>query len=142
MKKISIEDKKVSLKDLEISNVDYPKKMLVDFSQAIVRYEQSVVNGERVNTDVVSKIVLNCKNAVVAKKLAELNIDDNALQNIEVSILEDFDYTLDLIKREVVAEIELTKAKIKLLWVQRGSGGSYGDVQLVCDSYKILEESK
>lgn len=142
MVRISIEKEKVSLKDVEISNVDYPRKLLVDFGKANVRYEYKDANGERVATDEVKKIVLNCKNAVVARKMAEIGLDSDTLQTLEIHIQDDFAYTLDLIEKKVVSEIELIKSRVKLLWVQRVNGGSYSDIQLIADEYKLLKESK
>ena len=70
MTRLSIEESKVALRDVEISNVDYPKKLLVDFSKASVKYVYDRVNGENVaTTDEVKQIILHGKNAVVASKL-------------------------------------------------------------------------
>lgn len=142
MVRFNIEKDKVSLRDVEISNIDYPKKLLVDFAKATIRYDYKDVNGERVPTDEVKKIVLNGKNAVVASKMVEIGLDPDTLQTIEIQIQEDFAYTLDLIDKEVVSEIELTKSRVKLLWVQRANGGSYSAIQIVADAYKLLKESK
>ncbi len=139
MTRLSIEESKVALRDVEISNVDYPKKLLVDFSKASVKYVYDRVNGENVaTTDEVKQIILHGKNAVVASKLKEIGLDSTALQEIKIHLLEDFEETLDRIEKEVISEIELTKSKVKLLWVQRANGGSYSDIQIVCDSYKLL----
>lgn len=143
MSRISIEDVRVKMGELEVSNVTYPERFLVDFSEIVIRNVYEDLNGENVRTDEISKIVLNARNAIVANVLKEQGLDVNSLQVLEIEVLGDFDLLKGYQEQALVSEITLVKPSVRLKWVQRANGGgSFNDIRLVCDSVKLFPSKK
>lgn len=127
---------KIGLLDLEMSQFDIPKKVVILSVRVNNKYKE--VNGENVKTDEVSKITCTVLDADKVKVLTEMGISTDDLKAINLEIVGNVDKVATLAQNESLLNvpIELVKPKVRLAWNMARS--NWAGVKLVCEDIKIL----
>jgi len=129
---------KIGLLDLEMSQFDIPKKVVILSVRVNNKYKE--VNGENVKTDEVSKITSTVLDADKVKVLTEMGISTDDLKAINLEIIGNLDKIAKLAQNDSLlnVSVELIRPKVRLAWNMARS--NWAGVKIVCEDIKILGE--
>ncbi|HHG7579034.1 TPA: hypothetical protein ACPX9G_000488 [Streptococcus pneumoniae] len=127
---------KIGLLDLEMSQFDIPKKVVILSARVNNKYKE--VNGENVKTDEVTKITCTVLDADKMKVLTEMGISTDDLKAINLEIIGNVDKVAKLAQNEALLNVpvELIQPKVRLSWNMARS--NWAGVKLVCEDIKVL----
>ncbi|HFU3970037.1 TPA: hypothetical protein ACGO20_001591 [Streptococcus suis] len=127
---------KIGMLDLDISQFDVPKKLVVLSARVNNKYNE--VNGEKVKTEEVTKISCTALDADKVKVLNEMGISTDDLKVINLEIIGNIDKVAKLAQNESLLNvpIELVQPKVRLAWNMARS--NWSGVKLVCEDIKVL----
>ena len=129
---------KIGLLDLEMSQFDIPKKVVILSVRVSNKYKE--VNGENVKTDEVSKITCTVLDADKVKVLTEMGISTDDLKAINLEIIGNLDKIAKLAQNDSLlnVSVELIRPKVRLAWNMARS--NWSGVKIVCEDIKVLGE--
>lgn len=129
---------KIGLLDLEMSQFDIPKKVVILSVRVSNKYKE--INGENVKTDEVSKIISTVLDADKVKVLTEMGISTDDLKAINLEIIGNLDKIAKLAQNDSLlnVSVELIRPKVRLAWNMARS--NWAGVKIVCEDIKILGE--
>ena len=129
---------KIGLLDLEMSQFDIPKKVVILSVRVSNKYKE--INGENVKTDEVSKITSTVLDADKVKVLTEMGISTDDLKAINLEIIGNLDKIAKLAQNDSLlnVSVELIRPKVRLAWNM--SRSNWAGVKIVCEDIKILGE--
>ncbi len=129
---------KIGLLDLEMSQFDIPKKVVILSVRVNNKYKE--VNGENVKTDEVSKITSAVLDADKVKVLTEMGISTDDLKAINLEIIRNLDKIAKLAQNDALLNVpvELIRPKVRLAWNM--ARNNWSGVKIVCEDIKVLGE--
>lgn len=129
---------KIGLLDLEMSQFDIPKKVVILSVRVNNKYKE--VNGENVKTDEVSKITSAVLDADKVKVLTEMGISTDDLKAINLEIIGNLDKIAKLAQNDALLNVpvELIRPKVRLSWNM--ARNNWSGVKIVCEDIKVLGE--
>lgn len=129
---------KIGLLDLEMSQFDIPKKVVILSVRVNNKYKE--VNGENVKTDEVSKITSAVLDADKVKVLTEMGISTDDLKAINLEIIGNLDKIAKLAQNDALLNVpvELIRPKVRLAWNM--ARNNWSGVKIVCEDIKVLGE--
>lgn len=129
---------KIGLLDLEMSQFDIPKKVVILSVRVNNKYKE--VNGENVKTDEVSKIASAVLDADKVKVLTEMGISTDDLKAINLEIIGNLDKIAKLAQNDALLNVpvELIRPKVRLAWNM--ARNNWSGVKIVCEDIKVLGE--
>ncbi|VIV58944.1 Uncharacterised protein [Streptococcus pneumoniae] len=129
---------KIGLLDLEMSQFDIPKKVVILSVRVNNKYKE--VNGENVKTDEVSKITSAVLDADKVKVLTEMGISTDDLKAINLEIIGNLDKIAKLAQNDALLNVpvELIRPKVRLAWNM--ARNNWAGVKIVCEDIKVLGE--
>lgn len=129
---------KIGLLDLEMSQFDIPKKVVILSVRVNNKYKE--VNGENVKTDEVSKITSAVLDADKVKVLTEMGISTDDLKAINLEIIGNLDKIAKLAQNDALLNVpvELIRPKVRLAWNM--ARNNWSGVKIVCENIKVLGE--
>lgn len=129
---------KIGLLDLEMSQFDIPKKVVILSVRVNNKYKE--VNGENVKTDEVSKITSAVLDADKVKVLTEMGISTDDLRAINLEIIGNLDKIAKLAQNDALLNVpvELIRPKVRLAWNM--ARNNWSGVKIVCEDIKVLGE--
>lgn len=129
---------KIGLLDLEMSQFDIPKKVVILSVRVNNKYKE--VNGENVKTDEVSKITCTVLDADKVKVLTGMGISTDDLKAINLEIIGNLDKIAKLAQNDALlnVSVELVRPKVRLAWNMARS--NWAGVKIVCEDIKVLGE--
>lgn len=129
---------KIGLLDLEMSQFDIPKKVVILSVGVNNKYKE--VNGENVKTDEVSKITSAVLDADKVKVLTEMGISTDDLKAINLEIIGNLDKIAKLAQNDALLNVpvELIRPKVRLAWNM--ARNNWSGVKIVCEDIKVLGE--
>ena len=127
---------KIGLLDLEVSQFDIPKKVVILSLRVNNKYKE--VNCENVKTDELSKTTCTVLDADKVKVLTEMGISTDDLKAINLEIIGNLDKIEKLAQNEALLNVpvELIQPKVRLAWNMVRS--NWSGVKLVCEDIKVL----
>lgn len=129
---------KIGLLDLEMSQFDIPKKVVILSVRVNNKYKE--VNGENVKTAEVSKITSAVLDADKVKVLTEMGISTDDLKAINLEIIGNLDKIAKLAQNDALLNVpvELIRPKVRLAWNM--ARNNWFGVKIVCEDIKVLGE--
>lgn len=129
---------KIGLLDLEMSQFDIPKKVVILSVRVNNKYKE--VNGENVKTAEVSKITSAVLDADKVKVLTEMGISTDDLKAINLEIIRNLDKIAKLAQNDALLNVpvELIRPKVRLAWNM--ARNNWSGVKIVCEDIKVLGE--
>ena len=129
---------KIGLLDLEMSQFDIPKKVVILSVRVSNKYKE--INGENVKTDEVSKITSTVLDADKVKVLTEMGISTDDLKAINLEIIGNLDKIAKLAQNDALLNVpvELIRPKVRLAWNM--ARNNWSGVKIVCEDIKVLGE--
>ena len=127
---------KIGLLDLEMSQFDIPKKVVILSVRVSNKYKE--INGENVKTDEVSKITSTVLDADKVKVLTEMGISTDDLKAINLEIIGNLDKIAKLAQNDSL--LNVGDAFITVLEFVNMARSNWAGVKIVCEDIKILGE--
>ena len=129
---------KIGLLDLEMSQFDIPKKVVILSVRVNNKYKE--VNDENVKTAEVSKITSAVLDADKVKVLTEMGISTDDLKAINLEIIGNLDKIAKLAQNDALLNVpvELIRRKVRLAWNM--ARNNWSGVKIVCEDIKVLGE--
>jgi len=129
---------KIGELNLDKAQFNLPKKVVILNARIVYKYYE--VNGEKVKSDEVTKIVCNVQDADKVKVLKEMNIAIEDLKAVTLEIYDNLDKMTKLAENDGLLDktVELINPQVRLLWNM--SRSSWSGVKLVTDDLKVLGE--
>lgn len=129
---------KIGLLDLEMSQFDIPKKVVILSVRVNNKYKE--VNDENVKTAEVSKITSAVLDADKVKVLTEMGISTDDLKAINLEIIGNLDKIAKLAQNDALLNVpvELIRPKVRLAWNM--TRNNWSGVKIVCEDIKVLGE--
>jgi len=123
---------------LDKAQFNLPKKVVILNARIVYKYYE--VNGEKVKSDEITKIVCNVQDADKVKVLKEMNIAIEDLKAVTLEIYDNLDKMTKLAENDGLLDktVELINPQVRLLWNM--SRSSWSGVKLVTDDLKVLGE--
>jgi len=123
---------------LDKAQFNLPKKVVILNARIVYKYYE--VNGEKVKSDEITKIVCNVQDADKVKVLKERNIAIEDLKAVTLEIYDNLDKMTKLAENDGLLDktVELINPQVRLLWNM--SRSSWSGVKLVTDDLKVLGE--
>ena len=123
---------------MDKAQFNLPKKVVI--LNARIVYKNYEVNGEKVKSDEITKIVCNVQDADKVKVLKEMNIAIENLKAVTLEIYDNLDKMTKLAENDGLLDktVELINPQVRLLWNM--SRSSWSGVKLVTDDLKVLGE--
>ncbi len=124
--------------NLDKAQFNLPKKVVILNARIVYKYYE--VNGEKVKSDEITKIVCNVQDADKVKVLKEMNIAIEDLKAVTLEIYDNLDKMTKLAENDGLLDktVELINPQVRLLWNM--SRSSWSGVKLVTDDLKVLGE--
>lgn len=124
--------------NLDKAQFNLPKKVVILNARIVYKYYE--VNGEKVKSDEITKIVCNVQDADKVKVLKERNIAIEDLKAVTLEIYDNLDKMTKLAENDGLLDktVELINPQVRLLWNM--SRSSWSGVKLVTDDLKVLGE--
>ena len=129
---------KIGELNLDKAQFNLPKKVVILNARIVYKYYE--VNGEKVKSDEITKIVCNVQDADKVKVLKEMNIAIEDLKAVTLEIYDNLDKITKLAENDGLLDktVELINPQVRLLWNM--SRSSWSGVKLVTDDLKVLGE--
>ena len=129
---------KIGELNLDKAQINLPKKVVILNARIVYKYYE--VNGEKVKSDEITKIVCNVQDADKVKVLKEMNIAIEDLKAVTLEIYDNLDKMTKLAENDGLLDktVELINPQVRLLW--NTSRSSWSGVKLVTDDLKVLGE--
>lgn len=129
---------KIGELNLDKAQFNLPKKVVILNARIVYKYYE--VNGEKVKSDEITKIVCNVQDADKVKVLKEMNIAIEDLKAVTLEIYDNLDKMTKLAENDGLLDktVELNNPQVRLLWNM--SRSSWSGVKLVTDDLKVLGE--
>ena len=129
---------KIGELNLDKAQFNLPKKVVILDARRVYNYYE--VNGEKVKSDEITKIVCNVQDADKVKVLKEMNIAIEDLKAVTLEIYDNLDKMTKLAENDGLLDktVELINPQVRLLWNM--SRSSWSGVKLVTDDLKVLGE--
>jgi phosphomevalonate kinase len=129
---------KIGELNLDKAQFNLPKKVVILNARIVYKYYE--VNGEKVKSDEITKIVCNVQDADKVKVLKEMNIAIEDLKAVTLEIYDNLDKMTKLAENDGLLDktVELINPQVRLLWNM--SRSSWSGVKLVTDDLKVLGE--
>jgi len=129
---------KIGELNLDKAQFNLPKKVVILNARIVYKYYE--VNGEKVKSDEITKIVCNVQDANKVKVLKEMNIAIEDLKAVTLEIYDNLDKMTKLAENDGLLDktVELINPQVRLLWNM--SRSSWSGVKLVTDDLKVLGE--
>ena len=129
---------KIGELNLDKAQFNLPKKVVILNARIVYKYYE--VNGEKVKSDEITKIVCNVQDADKVKVLKEMNIAIEDLKAVTLEIYDNLDKMTKLAVNDGLLDktVELINPQVRLLWNM--SRSSWSGVKLVTDDLKVLGE--
>ncbi len=123
---------------MDKAQFNLPKKVVILNARIVYKYYE--VNGEKVKSDEITKIVCNVQDADKVKVLKEMNIAIEDLKAVTLEIYDNLDKMTKLAENDGLLDktVELINPQVRLLWNM--SRSSWSGVKLVTDDLKVLGE--
>ncbi|MBJ7541823.1 hypothetical protein JG537_08920 [Streptococcus sp. SL1232] len=127
---------KIGELNLDKAQFNLPKKVVILNARIVYKYYE--VNGEKVKSDEITKIVCNVQDADKVKVLKEMNIAIEDLKAVTLEIYDNLDKMTKLAENDGLLDktVELINPQVRLLWNM--SRSSWSGVKLVTDDLKVL----
>ena len=124
--------------NLDKAQFNLPKKVVILNARIVYKYYE--VNGEKVKSDEITKIVCNVQDADKVKVLKEMNIAIEDLKAVTLEIYDNLDKMTKLAENDGLLDktVELINPQVRLLCNM--SRSSWSGVKLVTDDLKVLGE--
>ena len=122
----------------EHSNVTFPKYATVVSARETQKRDEEGVAIE----NSIAKIVLNCVNSKILETILKDGGQASDLASFTVEIIGSDDVLQSIdVEKLVGKSILLTKGKLSLRWVQRGTSGSWNGLKLILDNVILADTS-
>lgn len=114
---------KIGELNLDKAQFNLPKKVVILNARIVYKYYE--VNGEKVKSDEITKIVCNVQDADKVKVLKEMNIAIEDLKAVTLEIYDNLDKMTKLAENDGLLDktVELINPQVRLLWNMSRSSG-------------------